>query len=421
MRAGRDSFQRDGAAPTGPEVVLPREVGHHVGPQSAQARLAGGRAVEPHLDLLDRGAVREVHREARRGGIAARSDRPVHAVDRAVSPGRLVGLCAPPREAGMRTNRSASRMEARAARRRRGVIGRRHGTAPGERLRRSIAVRLNRDGIGTADGPRARRGALGQDGERPDGQSRAGVAGFATRARELRSAQDHRLAVAELAGRRGPAPGDSENEPLAEPGLRRRRAGESRLQGRPVRVDVRARRLGRLAGGRPAERCEGRGHEHRVRNGRHERRAPGKRTLGRHPHGDVAPSRPGARRGPRGDRRRPCAGRALHHQRVHRPAAVPVHGPPARARQGASFELLPEFWRRDSATGGLKDEYIRMSVEHWNVADASEGHPVGPHRGRDRAPVRDRGPGELRRDDHESAGRDTSCTTSTPPIRRTSR
>jgi ubiquinone/menaquinone biosynthesis C-methylase UbiE len=36
------------------------------------------------------------------------------------------------------------------------------------------------------------------------------------------------------------------------------------------------------------------------------------------------------------------------------------------------LSTLPEFWRRDSATGGIKDEYIRMSVEHWNVADPSE-------------------------------------------------
>lgn len=36
------------------------------------------------------------------------------------------------------------------------------------------------------------------------------------------------------------------------------------------------------------------------------------------------------------------------------------------------LSTLPEFWRRDSATGGIKDEYIRMSVGHWNVADPSE-------------------------------------------------
>jgi ubiquinone/menaquinone biosynthesis C-methylase UbiE len=33
---------------------------------------------------------------------------------------------------------------------------------------------------------------------------------------------------------------------------------------------------------------------------------------------------------------------------------------------------LPPAWRRDSATGELKTEYIRMPVEHWNVADPSE-------------------------------------------------
>lgn len=36
------------------------------------------------------------------------------------------------------------------------------------------------------------------------------------------------------------------------------------------------------------------------------------------------------------------------------------------------LSTLPEVWRRDSATGGIKDEYIRMSVDHWNVADPSE-------------------------------------------------
>lgn len=33
---------------------------------------------------------------------------------------------------------------------------------------------------------------------------------------------------------------------------------------------------------------------------------------------------------------------------------------------------LPAAWRRDSATGEVKDHYARMSVEHWNVADPSE-------------------------------------------------
>lgn len=36
------------------------------------------------------------------------------------------------------------------------------------------------------------------------------------------------------------------------------------------------------------------------------------------------------------------------------------------------LSVLPEFWRRDSATGSLKEEYLRMSVEHWNIADPSE-------------------------------------------------
>ena len=33
---------------------------------------------------------------------------------------------------------------------------------------------------------------------------------------------------------------------------------------------------------------------------------------------------------------------------------------------------IPEFWKKDSATGQIKTEYIRMPVEHWNVADPSE-------------------------------------------------
>lgn len=33
---------------------------------------------------------------------------------------------------------------------------------------------------------------------------------------------------------------------------------------------------------------------------------------------------------------------------------------------------LPSFWRRDCATGGEKTHYVRMPVEHWNVADPSE-------------------------------------------------
>jgi ubiquinone/menaquinone biosynthesis C-methylase UbiE len=33
---------------------------------------------------------------------------------------------------------------------------------------------------------------------------------------------------------------------------------------------------------------------------------------------------------------------------------------------------LPVEWRRDSATGTLKTQYVRMPVEHWNAADPSE-------------------------------------------------
>jgi len=33
---------------------------------------------------------------------------------------------------------------------------------------------------------------------------------------------------------------------------------------------------------------------------------------------------------------------------------------------------LPESYRRDSATGEIKREYVRLPVEHWNVADPSE-------------------------------------------------
>lgn len=33
---------------------------------------------------------------------------------------------------------------------------------------------------------------------------------------------------------------------------------------------------------------------------------------------------------------------------------------------------IPDNWKRDSATGAVKTEYIRMPVEHWNVADPSE-------------------------------------------------
>lgn len=36
------------------------------------------------------------------------------------------------------------------------------------------------------------------------------------------------------------------------------------------------------------------------------------------------------------------------------------------------LNVLPERWKLDSATGHVKTEYIRMPVEHWNVADPSE-------------------------------------------------
>lgn len=36
------------------------------------------------------------------------------------------------------------------------------------------------------------------------------------------------------------------------------------------------------------------------------------------------------------------------------------------------LEVLPDRWKKDSATGGVKTEYTRMPVEHWNVADPSE-------------------------------------------------
>jgi ubiquinone/menaquinone biosynthesis C-methylase UbiE len=36
------------------------------------------------------------------------------------------------------------------------------------------------------------------------------------------------------------------------------------------------------------------------------------------------------------------------------------------------LSALPPEWRRDSATGLLKTQYVRMPVEHWNVADPSE-------------------------------------------------
>lgn len=36
------------------------------------------------------------------------------------------------------------------------------------------------------------------------------------------------------------------------------------------------------------------------------------------------------------------------------------------------LETLPEKYRRDSISGGIKREYVRMPVEHWNVADPSE-------------------------------------------------
>lgn len=36
------------------------------------------------------------------------------------------------------------------------------------------------------------------------------------------------------------------------------------------------------------------------------------------------------------------------------------------------LRALPPFWRQDIATGGEKTRYVRMPVEHWNVADPSE-------------------------------------------------
>ena len=36
------------------------------------------------------------------------------------------------------------------------------------------------------------------------------------------------------------------------------------------------------------------------------------------------------------------------------------------------LSAMPDEWRRDSATGGLKTRYIRMPVEHWNAVDPSE-------------------------------------------------
>jgi ubiquinone/menaquinone biosynthesis C-methylase UbiE len=36
------------------------------------------------------------------------------------------------------------------------------------------------------------------------------------------------------------------------------------------------------------------------------------------------------------------------------------------------LEALPERWRRDSATGKVKAEYVRMPTEHWDIADPSE-------------------------------------------------
>ena len=36
------------------------------------------------------------------------------------------------------------------------------------------------------------------------------------------------------------------------------------------------------------------------------------------------------------------------------------------------LRALPSFWRQDIATGGEKSRYVRMPVEHWNVADPSE-------------------------------------------------
>ena len=44
VSARASTLQRHGAAPSRPQVVLPREMSHHVGPQAAHACLAGGRA-----------------------------------------------------------------------------------------------------------------------------------------------------------------------------------------------------------------------------------------------------------------------------------------------------------------------------------------------------------------------------------------
>jgi O-antigen biosynthesis protein len=38
----------------------------------------------------------------------------------------------------------------------------------------------------------------------------------------------------------------------------------------------------------------------------------------------------------------------------------------------ALLAALPEMYRKDSTTGSPKTEYVRMPVEHWNVADPSE-------------------------------------------------
>jgi ubiquinone/menaquinone biosynthesis C-methylase UbiE len=36
------------------------------------------------------------------------------------------------------------------------------------------------------------------------------------------------------------------------------------------------------------------------------------------------------------------------------------------------LDVLPPRWRRDCATGSVKQEYVRMPAEHWNRADPSE-------------------------------------------------
>jgi SAM-dependent methyltransferase len=38
----------------------------------------------------------------------------------------------------------------------------------------------------------------------------------------------------------------------------------------------------------------------------------------------------------------------------------------------ALLSALPAEWPRDSVTGTLKTQYVRMPVEHWNAADPSE-------------------------------------------------